>query len=86
MDVYRAIYTSRPFGFHKGILNSILAEARRANERDGITGALICRADIYLQWLEGPEEQVRKAIERIKRDDRHLGGRCRIAALSSAVA
>jgi hypothetical protein len=47
-------------------------DARRANARDGITGALICRADIYLQWLEGPEEQVRKALERIERDDRHL--------------
>ena len=35
-------------------------------------GALICRGDIYIQWLEGPEEQVRKALERIKRDNRHL--------------
>lgn len=79
MSMYRAIYTSRPFGFHKGILNSILMEARRANERDGITGALICRADIYLQWLEGPEEQVLKAIERIRRDDRHLDMKVHVA-------
>lgn len=79
MGMYRAIYTSRPFGFQKGILNSILMEARRANERDGITGALICRADIYLQWLEGPEEQVLKAIERIRRDDRHLDMKVHVA-------
>jgi hypothetical protein len=72
MDLFRAIYTSQPFGFDAGILNGVLMDARRANLRDGITGALICRADIYLQWLEGPEEQVRAALERINRDDRHL--------------
>ena len=72
MSLYRAIYTSRPFGFDEGILSGILMDARRANLRDGITGALICRGDIYLQWLEGPEEQVRATIERIQRDDRHL--------------
>lgn len=72
MDLFRAIYTSRPFGFDEAALSGILMDARRANARDGITGALICRADIYLQWLEGPEEQVRKALERIERDDRHL--------------
>jgi hypothetical protein len=72
MSLFRAIYTSRPFGFDTGILNGILLDARRANARDGITGALICRGDIYLQLLEGPEEQVRNTLERIKRDDRHL--------------
>lgn len=78
-DVFRAIYTSRPFGFDDVILSSILMDARRANERDGITGALICRADIYLQWLEGPEAQVRKAIQRIERDDRHLEMKVHVA-------
>lgn len=72
MTLFRAIYTSRPFGFDSAILSGILMDARRANARDGITGALICRADIYLQWLEGPEPQVRKALGRIARDDRHL--------------
>ena len=72
MDVFRAIYTSRPFGFDQAMLSGILMDARHANIRDGITGALICRADIYLQWLEGPEAQVRKALDRIAHDDRHL--------------
>jgi hypothetical protein len=45
--------------------------ARRCNVRDDVTGALICRSDIYLQWLEGPEEQVKNTLERISRDDRH---------------
>lgn len=47
-------------------------DARRANLRDDITGALICRGDIYIQWLEGSEEQVTKTLGRIKRDNRHL--------------
>jgi hypothetical protein len=72
MSLFRVIYTSQPFGFDTGILSSILLDARRLNVRDDITGALICRGDIYLQLLEGPEQQVRQALERIKRDDRHL--------------
>lgn len=72
MSIYRAIYTSRPFGFDSGTLNGILVHAQRANQSVGITGALICREDVYLQLLEGPEQAVRTALERIKRDDRHL--------------
>ncbi len=72
MSVYRAIYTSRPFGFDSGTLNSILVHAQRTNPSVGITGALICREDVYLQLLEGPEDEVRKAMERIRRDDRHV--------------
>lgn len=72
MTMFRAVYSSRPFGFDAGVLNNILLDARRANARDGITGALICRNDIYLQWLEGPEDKVRAALARIERDDRHI--------------
>ena len=72
MSLFRAIYSSRPFGFDDGILSGVLMDARRANLRDGITGALICRGDIYLQWLEGPEDKVRNTLARIERDDRHL--------------
>lgn len=72
MTMFRAIYSSRPFGFDEAVLSGILLDARRANLRDDITGALICRADIYLQWLEGPEDKVRAALQRIARDDRHL--------------
>lgn len=78
MDLYRVVYTSRPFGYDSAMLNGILMDARRANERDEITGALICRDDIYLQWLEGPEEAVRQATDRIRRDDRHLDMRLHV--------
>jgi Sensors of blue-light using FAD len=79
MSVFRAIYSSQPFGFDETILSGILLDARRANARDAITGALICRADVYLQWLEGPEDKVRKTLERIERDDRHVDVRVHFA-------
>ena len=72
MTLFRAIYSSRPFGFDAGVLHGILEQPRRLNQRDGITGALICRDDIYLQWLEGPEDKVRATLDRIAQDDRHL--------------
>ncbi len=84
MDLFRAVYTSRPFGYDAGMLNGILTDARRCNLRDEITGALICRADIYLQWLEGPEDKVRAAIARIQRDDRHVEVKVHIEAPATA--
>jgi hypothetical protein len=65
-------YASRPFGFDDAMLAGILMDARRCNTRDGITGLLICRADLYLQLLEGPEEMVDAAYRRIAADDRHM--------------
>jgi Sensors of blue-light using FAD len=65
-------YASRPFGFEVNILSSILIEARRCNARDGITGALICRDDLFLQLLEGPERAVEATFARIRADDRHV--------------
>lgn len=65
------IYASRPFGFDDLSLGGILATARRNNLRDDITGALICREDLFLQLLEGPKTVVEAAFARIERDDRH---------------
>lgn len=75
MSLIQVVYASRPFGYDQGMLNGILADARRCNERDGITGSLICRADLYLQLLEGPADVVTAAFERIALDDRHLNVR-----------
>lgn len=72
MNLVQIIYASRPFGFDQAALNGILSQSRRRNARDDITGALICRADLYLQLLEGPEEAVTPTYARIARDDRHL--------------
>jgi hypothetical protein len=71
MPMIQLVYSSRPFGFDNAMLAGILLGARRNNRRDGITGALICRADLYLQMLEGDRVEVEAAYGRIIRDDRH---------------
>jgi hypothetical protein len=71
-ELIQLIYSSRPFGFDDAALNGILIIARRNNPRDAITGALICRHDLYLQLLEGPQAAVEARYESIARDDRHL--------------
>lgn len=73
MSLTQLTYASRPFGFDAAMLSGILLDARRCNMRDGITGLLICRADLYLQLLEGPEAAVDAAYRRIAADDRHMG-------------
>ena len=72
MSVHRLVYVSRPFGFDSAMLNGILLDARDNNSRNDITGALICRADMYLQLLEGPEAAVEATYGRILNDDRHM--------------
>jgi hypothetical protein len=72
MALIQIIYASRPFGFDSAILSHILMQARRNNARDDITGALICRGDLYLQLIEGPEAEVAALYARIMRDDRHV--------------
>jgi hypothetical protein len=71
VPVTQLIYASRPFGFDDLALTGILAIARINNARDGITGALICREDLYLQLLEGDGEKVSAAFRRIARDSLH---------------
>ena len=72
MTLSHLIYASQPFGFDDAMLAGILLQARRNNARDGITGALICRHDIYLQLLEGPAAAIEATFARIVPDDRHL--------------
>jgi hypothetical protein len=72
MDLVQIIYSSQPFGFDQPTLDGVLMQARRNNKRDDISGALICRQDLYLQLLEGPEDKIQATYERIKQDDRHM--------------
>ena len=72
MALIQLTYASQPFGFNGPSLAGILLDARRCNTRDGITGALICRDDLFLQMLEGPEDKVEATLQRITKDDRHL--------------
>ena len=79
MSLLQIIYSSTPFGFDAPTLSGILVDARRNNARDGITGALICRSDVFLQLLEGPGAKVIAALERIKDDDRHADVRLHVS-------
>ena len=72
MSLMQLIYASTPFGFDNPTLNKILVTARRNNARYNITGSLICRADLYLQLLEGPRSAVTQTFYKILGDDRHL--------------
>ena len=66
------IYASRPFGYDSASLAGILSVARVRNPQLNITGALVCRSDIFLQLLEGPTGQVETLYEKITQDDRHV--------------
>lgn len=70
-DIKQIIYRSQPFGFDRAMLAGILVQARRNNLRDSITGALICRHDLYLQLIEGPSAAIDSTYAKIARDDRH---------------
>ena len=77
------IYCSRPFGFDRATLAGILVEARRNNQRDEITGALICRHDIYIQLIEGPEAAIDALYARIAVDNRHCEVRLALSSEAS---
>jgi hypothetical protein len=59
-------YSSKDAG-----IAEILATSVANNLRDCITGALICDDDWFVQALEGSENKVSAAFERILRDQRH---------------
>ena len=71
MRLIQLIYYSRPFGYDAATLDDILGVGRKHNRLRGITGALVCRSDLYVQMLEGPREQVTRTFARILDDERH---------------
>ena len=72
MEIFRLIYASQPFGYNQPMLNGILADAKTYNPDNHITGALICREDIFMQLLEGPKDNILYTYNKILNDDRHL--------------
>ena len=72
MKLMQLVYCSQPFGYSLEILSAILVASRANNRKHDITGALICRSDIFLQLLEGPEQQVKNTYNAIQNDDRHV--------------
>ncbi len=66
--IYRSTAT-QPFA--AAIAPDILRGARPFNGLNGVTGLLCAANDRFLQVLEGPEESVGLALERIHTDSRH---------------
>ena len=70
-DLKHLIYCSKPTAFDQECLSEILTVSRENNTQTDVTGALICRSDLYFQYLEGPIEAVDNTFKRIRLDTRH---------------
>ena len=64
------ISTARP-ELPADAIDQILAASRRNNHADGITGLLLYDGYRFLQALEGEQQRVERAFDRIKTDLRH---------------
>lgn len=51
----------------------LLVQARRNNQRDALTGALIFNGHNFMQLLEGPADKVDACLAVIRADTRHSG-------------
>jgi hypothetical protein len=65
------IYYSVPTTFDEETIEEILLKSRQNNAQSNVTGALICRSDLYFQYLEGPIDKVNKTFKKIELDNRH---------------
>jgi len=72
--VYRLIYRSRnviPTEQRRAALGDLFSDARSHNKQKKITGALVIRGDVFVQTLEGNEQEVQDLLGRIRVDPRH---------------
>ena len=70
-EIKYLIYTSHPIGFDAKNINSILEISKINNKKHNLTGCLVYRQDLYLQYLEGPDENLEITYKRILNDKRH---------------
>jgi hypothetical protein len=52
-------------------LSAILRQSRQHNQACGITGALCCSGNVFIQVLEGGRQAVNQLYQAICRDERH---------------
>ena len=68
----RLLYASRAAGpLTQGLIDSTLAQSRRRNPDQGITGILCYGGGIFLQAIEGGRQAVSDLYGHIQRDPRH---------------
>jgi len=75
-DLYRIVYCSRNQikGTEEEIANAqldLLEAARSKNRSLGITGALVSRAGVFAQALEGPRSSVEHIVRLVQQDPRN---------------
>lgn len=71
--ILRLTYVSRHNPHNANIeVTRILAQARRNNERNGITGALVINDDYFLQSIEGSRPVINELLRKLVKDDRHF--------------
>lgn len=68
----RCLYASRAAAAaDPATLDDILAQSRRNNPKQGITGLLCVSKDVFIQLLEGGRDEVCELYNAIIRDGRH---------------
>lgn len=63
-------YTTENFDFEKDI-DDILSHSRKNNPELDVTGMLVYRDEMFIQLIEGPEENIQKLYGKITMDMRH---------------
>lgn len=58
--------------FTKSGIEELLAVAHERNKEHGITGLLILKDYVIVQYIEGEEKEIKQLFENIKKDDRHF--------------
>jgi len=70
--LHRLVYSSlRKSICNKDEIQKILESCKRNNPEKGITGILLHSSSRFIQYLEGPKQEVEELFELIKWDDRH---------------
>ena len=70
--VFRLAYASRTNAtMDRQSVVALAADAARNNRQNRVSGVLFCQNDTFLQWLEGPADDVCSLMERISVDPRH---------------
>jgi hypothetical protein len=69
--MYQLVYISTAKSVEDAEIERILAQSRRNNQRDEVTGLLLYNGRRFLQALEGPSAAVYRTYERIRADERH---------------
>ena len=72
----RCLYASRAAApLTPAVMDSILEQSRRNNQKTGITGMLCMSDDVFIQVLEGGRDAVCELYTAIVQDPRHKGVR-----------